>query len=155
MFGRGGVSAGAAGAGGHAFCLGAGLPKDRHAVGVELAIVHHQCHAFGLGLGEKQAVERVAVMKRQREQGGAMGRGDGQQTKAIRFKLAGKDVRLGCGECELSQGRLDGHFPEAGGADVRLVGGSLNGTARPGAELGVIGEEPEQRVGVKQQSYSA
>ena len=66
----------------------------------ELAIVGHQGHAFGLCLGEQQAVERVAVMKWEREQGGAMGRGDGEQSKAIRFNAKsqrGKDAKRGDG----------------------------------------------------------
>ena len=93
--------------------LATGSPKQRHAVGSELPVIRYQGHTLGLRLGEQQAVERVAVMERQCQQHGAMRGGDGKQPKAIRFTLAGKDVGVGRGQLQLSQGELDGHFPEA------------------------------------------
>ena len=49
------------------------LTELRHGVGATLAVIRHQRHALGSRLSQEQPVERVAEMKWQREQGGAIG----------------------------------------------------------------------------------
>jgi hypothetical protein len=90
-------------------------------------------------------VERVAVVERQSQQCDAMGGGDGEQSEAVGFKLARKVGVVGRRHLQFAQGGLDGHFPEAGGADVRDVRHILNGAAGSRAEAGVVGDEPQQR----------
>jgi len=53
-------------------CFGLALPRQRHGVGAKLAVIRQQRHALDSRLGKDQPVERVTVMKWQREQGGAI-----------------------------------------------------------------------------------
>ena len=55
------------------------LPQQRHAVGRKVRIARYQRQAFGLRLGDEQAIERVAVVMLQSAHGSDVGHGDGQQ----------------------------------------------------------------------------
>ena len=55
------------------------LPQQRHAVGRKVRIARYQRQAFGLRLGDEQAIERVAVVMLQPAHGSDVGNGDGRQ----------------------------------------------------------------------------
>ena len=93
-------------------------PEQRYAIRAELSIIRNQGHAFSFCLGEQETVEWIAVVEREPQECGAVCRRDGEQDKTVERQLTREDFLVRSREFQFPERHFDGHFPEAGGADV-------------------------------------
>ena len=94
-------------------------PDERHVVGGEGAVAGDDRAALQLGLSDQQAIERVAVMQRQRGGGVRVARVDREHLSAS-FVDAIEQV---IGRIQLAYRALDRHLPDVDDADDQLGSG--------------------------------
>src|SRR5712691_3222134 len=78
-----------------------------------------------------------------------MGDRDGERVEAVADQLCIEIVRRG----QLAERGLDRQFPGGGRADRDIRFGPGDGRAGGLAERGIVGQPPEQRVGVEEQPH--
>jgi hypothetical protein len=106
---------------------------------------------FGLGLSHEHAVKRIVMMAGQATRGERMGHRDGECVKAIR----GQGFREVIGSLELPEGLLDTDFPGRGGTHKDKRVGRANRCTGGSVQRRIIGEPPQQGVGVEQELQGA
>ncbi len=89
----------------------------RHAIKWDVVIAANQFESLVLGLGDQQAVERVAVVTRQRSNGQGVRDRYRQRQKTVGVHRCFEIVR----GIELAKSPLDGDFPDDGGGDVNGI----------------------------------
>jgi hypothetical protein len=130
---------------------GGSRPEDRNAIRLQLRVVGDERQPLGLGLRHEHAVERVVVVAGEAPRGQRMGHRDGQRMKAVGGQGLGEVV----GRLESAESLLDADFPRGGGAHKDEHIGLANRRPRSGGQGRVIGEPPQQGVGVEQERQGA
>ena len=125
------------------------LPESCNTIGVKLCVTTQDRQAFRQGLADQQAVERIAVMKRQSHDAGAVGGPDGQKKHPVvsKFSLQALDPAT---ETKFAQAGLDGDLPEGHHTDEHRDGTVFQSFSRSYAEAGRAAKPPEIGVRVQQ-----
>ena len=113
-----------------AMLLAARLPEAPHAVAVEEGFVGDENEIAHQRLGNEHAVERVAVVARQRAGPGGVSYGDRQLLKVLVCDRSGDVRRDLIGSQQFAKAVLGGDLPSRRRADeydVRFVGNSASG----------------------------
>src|SRR5208337_1563688 len=130
------------------------LPHALDSILVEDRIGTDQRELLDHRLSDQQAVERVFVVRRQRLHERRMSQLDPQQTEPVRRQFPRQE---GCGrfaEGELLQPGLDSDFPAGRYAHELLIRRVFDPRLGGRAEVRVVPDEPEERMGVEEQVHS-
>src|SRR3954468_122140 len=124
------------------------LPDELDPIAVQLAVGADQGKTLDLGLCDQKAVERIAVVHRQRSHPIGMSGGDRQEVDAGPFQLL-KQVRR---SFELAEAALDRDLPDDDRTDHNPVAFGGDRLPCPLADLvRVPGHPPEDDVSVEQE----
>ncbi len=102
---------------------------------------------FGLGLGHKHAVKWIIMVAGEATRGQRVGHGDGEGVEAIGGQGLGEIV----GGIEFPQSLLDTDFPGRGRTHPDEGVGQANRRAGSSRQGGIIGEPPQQCMGIEQE----
>ena len=127
-------------------------PDRVHSVFPEDSVFCHDRQALSPGLRDDEAVERIAMMERQRLNGRGMRPVDGENAEAVAYLP--RYVFWGWrGQAQPSQTCFDGELPHARRAEVPLLA-PVDGRARRPAQTAVAGHVPEERMRVDEQLHA-
>ena len=112
-----------------------------------MPVLGDEDQSFELRLSNKQTVEWIIMMKRQRPCRVGMPRGDIQWREATAMKRAEHVVAEG----EFSGHALDRDFPHTCRADDDAVFRIGDGSSRPGGQARIIGVPPDEDMRIEQQ----
>ena len=128
---------------------GAGSPQTCRAQISESLVGRHESETLACCLCHEQPIERIA-MRGSHQSGHPNVRNlDREKAKALSCHLVLEVVDQPPGLRPFAEADLDGDLPGCGNADVDSVGAVRQNLPRPCAEPLVLGQPPEQDVGVE------
>ncbi len=118
------------------------LPLPHYTIYIKNSISAQELKLVDERLGSKQAIERIAMVKREVIHRKHMAEVDFEERDAILLQLRGQEQVERLSNSQLTDADLNRHLPDAGDAQKYIVCGILDNLAGGGAELRCIGDEP-------------
>ena len=128
------------------------LPQAIDRIARDVFVAGDEGQAFASGLGDQQAVERIAVDIGKRSDAEGVGFGDGKDGDTL-GAIIGNHVHQRGAERQFAQVDLDSHFPNTGGADRQGMPTAIDGVFSDRAQLRIVFIVPNKSVGIEQQAH--
>ena len=135
------------------FDLRATSPESLNRVGIEGGIGAHERNVLDEGLRDQEPVEGIAMMKRQAGDFVRVPQLDGQKSNTIEAQLSRDEGVERLGNGKPAEVELDRDLPDARDAQERFVTAIADHPLSMRAELGVRGDEPEERMRIEKDTH--
>jgi len=127
-------------------------PDSLHSIGVESFVAAENWDLLDKRLRDQEAIKGISMMERQAGDSGHVIQVDCQEGDTVQREVVREEFPEGLGQWQLAEAVLDCDLPEARDTRKDVVLGILDDSACPFGEMGISHQEPQQAVGVQEES---
>lgn len=131
-----------------------GSPQSLDSVSIQRIVTAHERQVLRQTLRDQHPVKGITVVKGKPGDLERMSNRDVKNGEAIERDLLRNKFLQGLAKSELAQTGFDGDFPDAGDAQETFVVAGFQQCLRLDRQTRRVGDKPEKRVGVGEESHS-